>query len=170
MKSDRNALAIQRELSEVARTMLASGADWEAVLTELRRLGASPIASIKIVRDVKGVSLRDAKEAVHFSGAWADRRVAHEALHAHVRSAAAVFRSPYESMFDIGDAVRIEKREALEFFRAEWKFHDPLSDEQITHAGQSATVRKVGFYHGGDALYELDGIPGVWHEPNLVEP
>ena len=23
---------------------------------------------------------------------------------------------------------------------------------------------RVGFYHGGDALYELEGVPGVWHE------
>jgi hypothetical protein len=26
----------------------------------------------------------------------------------------------------------------------------------------------VGFYHGGDPLYSLDGVPGVWHERCLV--
>jgi hypothetical protein len=25
-------------------------------------------------------------------------------------------------------------------------------------------VRDVGFYHGGDVLYHLDGAPGIWHE------
>ena len=157
-------------LLEVARTMLASGADWEAVLTELRRLGASPIASIKVVRDLKGVSLGDAKEAVHFSRAWADRRVAHEKLHARTQCAAAVLRSPYESMFEVGDAVRIEKRETLERFRAEWNLHDPLTDAQMTYADRTAVVKSVGFYHGGDVLYVLDGIPGVWHEPTIGGP
>lgn len=28
-------------------------------------------------------------------------------------------------------------------------------------------VEKVGFYHGGDPLYKLDGVPGVWHEECL---
>ena len=23
---------------------------------------------------------------------------------------------------------------------------------------------RVGYYHGGDVLYELEGVPGVWHE------
>ena len=25
-------------------------------------------------------------------------------------------------------------------------------------------VSSVGFYHGGDELYVIEGIPGVWHE------
>jgi hypothetical protein len=29
---------------------------------------------------------------------------------------------------------------------------------------------EVGFYHGGDVLYTLDGIPGLWHEQCLVGP
>jgi len=170
MKSKSKALLTHRELLEVARAMLGAGSDWEAVLPELRRLGASPIGSIKVVRILKGVSLREAKEVVHFSAAWTDRREAHEQVHAQALGAVAIFRSPHESMFEIGDAVRIEDRETLERFRAEWMFHNPLSDEQIAYAGRSATVRKVGFYHGGDELYELDGIPGVWHLPNLSEP
>jgi hypothetical protein len=27
----------------------------------------------------------------------------------------------------------------------------------------------VGFYHGGDVLYVLEGIPGVWHESCLTK-
>lgn len=152
------------ELLETARTVLEGGADWEATLAELRRLGASPIASIKVVRELKGISLGEAKDAVHFSRAWADRRVIHEGLHAHAEED---LRSPYESMFDAGDIVRIEKRELLERFRAEWKFHHPLSESQMSYAERTTTVSKVGFYHGGDALYELDGVPGFWHEVNL---
>jgi hypothetical protein len=25
----------------------------------------------------------------------------------------------------------------------------------------------VGFYHGGDELYELASVPGIWHEQNI---
>jgi len=154
------------ELLETARTVLEGGADWEATLAELRRLGASPIASIKVVRELKGISLGEAKDAVHFSRAWADRRVIHEVLHAHAEEAADL-RSPYESMFDAGDIVRIEKRESLERFRSEWKFHHPLSESHMSYAERTTTVSKVGLFHGGDALYELDGMPGFWHEVNL---
>jgi hypothetical protein len=34
-------------------------------------------------------------------------------------------------------------------------------------AGCTARVRDVGFYHGGDALYHLEGVPGTWHEACL---
>ncbi len=73
-------------------------------------------------------------------------------------------------MFEVGDAVRIEKRETLERFRAEWNLHDPLTDAQMTYADRTAVVKSVGFYHGGDVLYVLDGIPGVWHEPTIGGP
>jgi hypothetical protein len=28
-------------------------------------------------------------------------------------------------------------------------------------------VKDVGFYHGGDELYQVAGIPGTWHEECL---
>ena len=34
-------------------------------------------------------------------------------------------------------------------------------------AGKAARVADVGFYHGGDVLYGLEGIPGTWHEACL---
>jgi hypothetical protein len=34
----------------------------------------------------------------------------------------------------------------------------------LAFAGKVAEVENVGFYHGGDALYILKGIPGIWHE------
>jgi hypothetical protein len=35
----------------------------------------------KMLRDLNGISLADAKEAVHYSKTWADRRESNEALH-----------------------------------------------------------------------------------------
>lgn len=34
-------------------------------------------------------------------------------------------------------------------------------------ADKIAKVKSVGFYHGGDVLYELKGVPGIWHEQCL---
>src|SRR6185369_775311 len=36
--------------------------------------------------------------------------------------------------------------------------------EQLQYAGHTARVVRSMMYHGGDILYELDGIPGIWHE------
>jgi hypothetical protein len=38
---------------------------------------------------------------------------------------------------------------------------------QLEAAGKAAQVKSVGFYHGGDELYELEDLPGLWHEANL---
>ena len=64
--------------------------------------------------------------------------------------------------------MRVVDRAALERFARTWTFHNPLRPAQMSYAGKTATVASVGFYHGGDALYSLDGIPGVWHEVCLV--
>jgi hypothetical protein len=74
---------------------------------------------------------------------------------------------PYEAKFDVGKSVRIQSRDALEQFKREWKYHNPLTDQQLSYAGSLSHVKEVGFYHGGDALYTLDDVPGVWHEQNL---
>jgi len=34
----------------------------------------------------------------------------------------------------------------------------------MKYAGIQATVKSVGFYHGGDQLYVLEYVPGIWHE------
>lgn len=75
---------------------------------------------------------------------------------------------PYESAFAVGAPVRIISAEDLARFRRTWTFHHPLTDEQLAAAGAKAIVSEVGFYHGGDPLYVLEGIPGFWHEPCLV--
>ena len=64
--------------------------------------------------------------------------------------------------------VRIAGRQILEEFREDWQFHDPLTPEQLLCADRSARVAGVGFYHGGDPLYSLENIPGVWHECCLL--
>jgi hypothetical protein len=36
--------------------------------------------------------------------------------------------------------------------------------EQFEYADSIAVVEMVSFYHGGDVLCELIGVPGIWHE------
>ena len=76
--------------------------------------------------------------------------------------------TPYEAAFPVGSNIRIRSRHELERFRREWKYHHPITDEQVGLAGQKATVEDVGFYHGGDPLYTLAGAPGFWHEECLM--
>jgi ribosomal protein L7/L12 len=83
MTSTRDPIDEDSALTDAARASIASGANWEETLVELRRRGASLILCIKIVRDVRGISLGEAKKFVHFSEAWADVRATHEALHAN---------------------------------------------------------------------------------------
>ena len=74
---------------------------------------------------------------------------------------------PYSAAFPRGTRVRVAARAKLEEFMASWKLHNPLRPEQLSFAGQLATVRDVGYYHGGDELYSLEGVPGSWHEACL---
>jgi hypothetical protein len=70
-------LGLEAEL----RQLLASGADQEMVLRRMRSEGLNVIASIKLLRDLTGLSLGDAKIAVHYSPVWADSRESNDALH-----------------------------------------------------------------------------------------
>lgn len=74
---------------------------------------------------------------------------------------------PYKEDFPAGTIVRIRDGNALEIFKDQWQWHHPLAPEQLGFAGYKARVKTVSFYHGGDELYELDGIPGIWHEQCL---
>jgi hypothetical protein len=73
----------------------------------------------------------------------------------------------YQEDFPVGSLVRIADRETLEHFRTTWRYHNPLTEEQVAFAGREAAVTAVGFYHGGDVLYTLRDVPGVWHEQCL---
>jgi hypothetical protein len=39
----------------------------------------------------------------------------------------------------------------------------------LLFAGHETRVKNVFFYHGGDELYELDNVPGIWHEQCLKD-
>ena len=76
-------------------------------------------------------------------------------------------KGKYTAEFDEGTLVQIADRPTLTKFMSEWRFHNKLSSQQLEYAGKIAEVESVGFYHGGDELYKLKGIPGIWHEANL---
>jgi hypothetical protein len=58
-------------VSEV-RTLADSGADLEDAIAHLRAAGCHQVESIKVLREVYGISLRDADEAILSSETWAD--------------------------------------------------------------------------------------------------
>jgi hypothetical protein len=71
---------------------------------------------------------------------------------------------PYVAQFEVGSKVEIGDSRSLGEFVHKWRFHNPLRQEQLTYAGRVVRVLSVGYYHGGDALYELEGVPGVRHD------
>lgn len=75
---------------------------------------------------------------------------------------------PYQPDFPVGTYVRIADVELLRAFQCGWRYHNPLTAEQLPYAGRTVMVESVGFYHGGDELYRLVGIPGVWHASCLA--
>ena len=71
---------------------------------------------------------------------------------------------PYKEAFPVGTKVRVADRAVLDDFRATWQYHHKLGPEQLEFALRQARVADVGFYHGGDPIYTLAGVPGLWHE------
>jgi hypothetical protein len=69
--------------------------------------------------------------------------------------------------FEVGSQVRVADRTFLESFLEEGQYHNELEPEQLDYAGRVASVVRVEFFHGGDEIYTLEGIPGVWHEECL---
>ena len=66
--------------------------------------------------------------------------------------------------FPIGTRVRIADRAELQEFMRTWKYHHKLRPEQLAFAADVREVKDVGYYHGGDILYVLDGLPDyLWH-------
>ena len=72
--------------------------------------------------------------------------------------------TPYHEKFPAGTSVRIADVLTLQEFRRSWQYHNKLEERQLGYHDQIAVVKQVGFYHGGDALYELEEVPGIWHE------
>jgi hypothetical protein len=75
--------------------------------------------------------------------------------------------APQKRAFPLGTRVRVADRASLEEFAAKWRFYHKLQPEQLACAGREATIIQVGFNYGGDAVYQLDGIPGMWPEQCL---
>jgi hypothetical protein len=76
-------------------------------------------------------------------------------------------KGPYKAEFEVGSTVRIADREFLEEFARTWKYHHKLRPEQLAYHGRIVRVTHASVYHGGDELYELERIPGIWHEQCL---
>jgi hypothetical protein len=111
-------------------------------------------------------SLRiNAESAAGLSGlAWSFEEIRDTGV---IEAAMGTQNGPYQADFPVGAAVRIKSRSFLEEFQRTWKLHHPLQDAQLEYAGRTATVLSVGFYHGGDELYDLEKVPGTWNEPCL---
>ena len=73
-------------------------------------------------------------------------------------------RGAYKEQFAKGSRVKIADSSFLDEFLRTWKFHHKLRPEQLSYTDKIANVKAVGFYHGGDVLYELRGVPALWHE------
>ena len=69
--------------------------------------------------------------------------------------------------FEVGSQVRIADRAFLEAFLEAGQYHNELEPEQLEYADRVAAVQSVSFFHGGDEIYQVEGIPGVWHEECL---
>ena len=68
-----------------------------------------------------------------------------------------------------GTSVRIRSREQLEEISRRPKLLLKIDANQLAFAGQVAMVKWSGLYHGGGYVYQLDGVPGYWHE-QVLEP
>jgi len=76
-------------------------------------------------------------------------------------------KGPYNQEYSTGSPVKVANRETLEDFMTTWKLHNRLQPEQLDYAGKTGKVKSCGFYHGGYELYQIEGIPGSWHEQLL---
>ncbi len=77
-------------------------------------------------------------------------------------------QSSYDPKFAEGSAVEIASEDELKRFGAGWHYHHPITKKHLGYSGRRAIVSEVYFYHGGDKLYYLRGIPRLlWHEAVL---
>lgn len=77
-------------------------------------------------------------------------------------------KSPYNPVkFPVGTTVKITDLSALKAFMTKNTAVEPLKPEQLNHAGCTDTVKSYGIYFGGHVLYQLDHIPGIWHQECL---
>lgn len=77
--------------------------------------------------------------------------------------------TPYKEKYPAGSKVKIAARPKLDIFYSDWRYHNKLTRDQLDYAGRPAEVHAVSFYHGGDVLYQLKDVPGIWHEQCLED-
>jgi hypothetical protein len=70
----------------------------------------------------------------------------------------------YKEQYPVGAIVQVASRDELNEFLRTWRYHHKLRPEQLEFAGRTSRVEDLSFYHGGDVLYRLADIPGIWHE------
>jgi ribosomal protein L7/L12 len=68
------------QIIKEARSLSDQGKSTEEIIAFLKERGLSKVWSTKVLSEACGLDLRSAKEAVHFSSAWAEVRKAHEAF------------------------------------------------------------------------------------------
>jgi ribosomal protein L7/L12 len=72
------------DFAPLLRSRLQGGASLEDALASLRQAGATPVGTIKAVREVLGVDLREAKGIFDASPAWRLEAAAGHQLHEEV--------------------------------------------------------------------------------------
>ena len=73
------------------RTLRVKGGTVEDAVFFLRRAGFWKMDSLMILRQLEGMTLPEAKTAIHLSPTWSDRYEADEALHDQVEAALEAF-------------------------------------------------------------------------------
>jgi hypothetical protein len=72
----------------LGRRLKAEGATTEKLLQAFRSSGVDIIGCMRLLTEINGLSLAEAKKVVHFSEAWADLREEHERFHERLEKAA----------------------------------------------------------------------------------
>ena len=65
-----------------------------------------------------------------------------------------------------GDSVQIASAKALTESARVW--NHTLHPGQLSFAGQAAKVADSFVNRGSDVFYELEGVPGIWHQGLLL--
>jgi hypothetical protein len=76
----------------------------------------------------------------------------------------------YHSVFLRGENVKIKPPEFLrQYLAPDWRWHNPLDSDNLKFAGGVFAVVDIGYFHGGEVMYELQGIRGFWHEDSVED-
>jgi len=73
--------ARMQSLIETCRSMLKSDNSTESILSFLKESGCSKIDSMRVLMELMGLSLGEAKQVVHLSEAWRDTRDSDDRFH-----------------------------------------------------------------------------------------